>query len=75
MTSFYRKENTLVGVNTLLYSVEEFAEELNTMTPLFESGKLKLEEGGWNEVPLENAVGTYEKARGRGAGKFVILME
>lgn len=74
MVDFYRGERSVVGVNTLLYGVEEFAEELGEVGRLFDEGKLV---GGeeWTKVKLEDAVGTYEKAGKKGAGKFVIVME
>lgn len=75
LLDFYRKGKTLIGVNTLLFSVEEMAKELDGMREGFESGALKAAaEGDWNEVPLENAVETYKKAGERGAGKFVVVV-
>jgi NADPH:quinone reductase-like Zn-dependent oxidoreductase len=76
MTDFYRKEKALIGCNTLLYSVEEFAEMMKDMTPGFEKGDLKAAgEGQWTHVKLEDGVEVYEKAMQRGAGKFVLVME
>jgi len=75
MLDFYRKEKTLVGCNTLLYSVEEFAEEMKEMTPMFEAGILKgAEPGEWTEVKLGEGVQAYEKASQK-VGKFVIVMD
>ena len=75
MTDFYRKEKTVIGCNTLLYSVEEFAELLKTLTPSFQEGDLKAaEENEWTQVKLEDGVDAYEKAKQRGAGKFVLVM-
>jgi len=74
MLEFYRKEKMLVGCNSLLYSVEELAEDLKEMTPKFEEGSLKAAKPGeWTEVKLEDGVQAYEKAGQRGAGKFVIV--
>ena len=74
MIDFYRKEKSLVGCNTLLYTVEEFAKELKELGPKFEDGSLKADAPGkWNEMKLEDALSAYEKAGQRGAGKFVIL--
>ncbi|TAQ85182.1 hypothetical protein B7494_g6479 [Chlorociboria aeruginascens] len=76
MTGFYREEKTLVGCNTLKYSVEEFAEVMGELTEGFESSALKgAEEGDWTKVKLSDAVEAYEKAGQRGSGKFVIVME
>jgi NADPH:quinone reductase-like Zn-dependent oxidoreductase len=75
MVDFYRKEKSLVGCNTLLYSVEEFAKELKELSPKFDDGSLKAAEPGeWNEAKLEDGVQAYEKASQRGAGKFVIVV-
>jgi NADPH2:quinone reductase len=72
MKGFYRGEKTLVGCNSLLYSVEEMAAQLKEMSPLFESGALRApKEGDWTSVGLESAVEAYGK---KGAGKFVITM-
>lgn len=76
MLDFYRKMKTLIGINTLLFKVEEFAAVLNDMRAFFEDGVLTAaKEGDWNEVPLQDAVETYRKAGERGAGKFVIVMQ
>jgi NADPH:quinone reductase len=75
MVDFYRNEKMLVGCNTLLHSVEEFAEELKSLTPKFEDGSLKpATPGEWNELKLEHGVQAYEKAGVRGGGKFVIVV-
>ncbi|PMD32431.1 GroES-like protein [Hyaloscypha variabilis F] len=74
MVDFYRKEKTLVGCNTLVYSVEEFAEELKVLGAKFESGSLTpAKEGEWNEAKLEDGVQAYEKSSQKGGGKFVIV--
>ena len=71
MLDFYRNEKKLIGVNTLLYSSEEFVEEMKEMTPLFESGVLRApKEGEWKEVKLEEGVEAYEKG-----GKVVLVMD
>jgi NADPH:quinone reductase len=74
MVDFYRKEKSLVGCNTLVYTVEEFAKELKDLGPKFEDGSLKAaKEGEWNEAKLEDGVQAYEKSMQRGGGKFVIV--
>ncbi len=76
MLDFYRKEKTLIGVNTLSYSVEDFAVELKEMTPKFEAGVLRGSgSGDWTEIKLEDGVQAYEKASQKGSGKIVIVME
>jgi NADPH:quinone reductase-like Zn-dependent oxidoreductase len=75
MLDFYRLEKTLIGVNTLLYGVEDFVAEMKNMTPKFDEGSLTgPKEGEWNEVPLSDGVASYEKAGQRGEGKFVLVM-
>jgi NADPH2:quinone reductase len=73
MTDFYRKEKTLVGCNSLLYPVEEFAEVLNGLTSKFEEGLLQTA-GSWETVKLEDGVEAYEKAKQKGA-KIMIVNE
>jgi NADPH:quinone reductase-like Zn-dependent oxidoreductase len=76
MTDFYRMEKAAIGCNSLLYSVEEFADLLKTLTPSFEKGDLKATgESEWSHVKLDDGVDAYEKAKQRGAGKFVIVTE
>ncbi|PQE22044.1 Zinc-type alcohol dehydrogenase protein [Rutstroemia sp. NJR-2017a BBW] len=75
MQSFYRQEKSLVGCNTLKYSVEEFAEEMRGLTARFEDGSLEGAKAGvWTEVQLEDGFQAYEKASQPRAGKFVIVM-
>jgi NADPH2:quinone reductase len=75
MVDFYRKEKELVGCNTLLYTVDDFAEELKGLSSKFEDGSLKAAKPReWNEAQLEDGVQTYEKASQRGGGKFVIVV-
>jgi len=72
MTDFYRKEKSLVGVNSLLYSVEENAEILKGLTEKFEKGLLKAT-GAWETVKLENGVHAYEKANQKGAKVMIVV--
>lgn len=73
MVDFYRSERSILGVNTLVYGVEEFAEELKGVSALFEKGLLKAE-AEWTQIKLEDGVEAYKKAGQKGAGKFVIAM-
>ena len=76
MVGFYRAEKELVGVNSLLYSVEEMAEILKELTEGFEKGELKAaKEGEYQEVKLQDGVEAYGKAGQKGAGKFVIVTD
>lgn len=75
MTAFYRKDLSLVGINTLNVEVETFAKQLEEMGKKFEEGSLVgAKEGEWTETKLEDGVDAYGKAGQRGAGKFVIVM-
>lgn len=73
LLGWYRGEKRLIGVNTLLYGVEEFAEELRGMKGLFEEGKLRVE-GKWEKVRLEDGVEGYERA-GKKGGKVLLVMD
>lgn len=76
MLGFYRKEKVLVGCNTLLYTVGEFAAELKTMSDEFDKGVLRVTDSAkWTQVKLADAVEAYSKAGQRGGGKFVVVME
>jgi NADPH2:quinone reductase len=75
MVDFYRKEKSLVGCNTLVYTVEEFAAVLRELGPKFENGSLMAAKAGeCHEAKLEDGVQAYEKAGQRGGGKFVIVV-
>lgn len=75
MLPFYRAQKSLIGINSLLYSVEEMAEELEVLRGLFESGKLvPPQESDWKQVNLKDGVEAYKSAGERGAGKFVIVV-
>lgn len=74
MLDFYRSERKIVGVNTLLHGVEEFAGELEVIAEMFDRGVLKAGRE-WEKVRLEEGVEAYERAGRKGAGKFVIVME
>ncbi|KUJ13703.1 GroES-like protein [Mollisia scopiformis] len=71
MVDFYRLEKRVEGINTLLYGIESFAEELRSMSGLFEEGKLVVGEG-WTEVPLKEGVDAYNRAGKKGGiDKFI----
>jgi NADPH2:quinone reductase len=74
MVDFYRNERNLAGVNTLLYSAEEYAEELKSIGEMFDNNLLAAGQE-WKQVRLEEGVAGYESAAQKGAGKFVIVMD
>jgi NADPH2:quinone reductase len=74
MVDFYRSERSILGVNTLVYAVEEFAEELKGVSDMFEKGLLKAD-AEWTQIKLQDGVEAYKKAGQRGAGKFVVVMD
>lgn len=76
LKSFYRQEKSLVGCNSLSYSVQEMAKEMAAMTTEFEKGTLvPPDEKKWTKVGLDQAAEAYAKAGHEGAGKYVIVME
>ncbi|SCV00974.1 LANO_0F09494g1_1 [Lachancea nothofagi CBS 11611] len=75
MRNLYRQEKTLIGCNSLSYSVQGMAQELAAMTSKFEEGTLVPgSEDIWTKIGLEQAVdvckGVYKEV-----GKFVIVMD
>ncbi|SCV04280.1 LAME_0H17194g1_1 [Lachancea meyersii CBS 8951] len=74
MKDFYRQEKTLIGCNSLSYSVQSMAQEMADLTAEFENGRLAPpREELWSAVSLEEAVDIYKEGK-RSAGKFVITM-
>lgn len=75
MAGFYRGEKSLVGCNSLLYSVQEMAAVLEGLRDGFENGGLLAAKvGEWEEIKFGDGVEGYERAGKRGGGKFVIVM-
>jgi len=74
MVDFYRSEKSILGVNTLSYGVEEFAEELKAVSEMVEKGLLKAE-AEWTQIKLDDGVEAYKKAGQKGSGKFLIVMD
>ncbi|EHK97509.1 putative Zinc-type alcohol dehydrogenase-like protein [Glarea lozoyensis 74030] len=74
MVDFYRGERNLAGVNTLLYSAEEYAVDLRGVGEMFD-GNLLVPGSEWKQVRLEEGVAGYESAAVKGAGKFVVVMD
>jgi NADPH2:quinone reductase len=73
MVDFYRNERTIAGVNTLLYSAEEYAKELKWISEQFDNNLLAAGKES-KQVRLEEGVAAYQSAAMKGAEKFVIVM-
>ncbi|RFU27180.1 hypothetical protein B7463_g9158, partial [Scytalidium lignicola] len=75
MLNFYRDEKSLIGCNTLLYSVKEMGVILQQITELFDKGALDSSKlgGAWKTAKLDDAVAVYEAAGKPGGGKYVFL--
>lgn len=70
MKSLYRQEQSIVGCNSLSYSLEDMAAELRAIALLFQSGQLvPTAEEELIQVDLESAIDVY-KASSR--GKYII---
>ena len=71
--SLYRNEQSLVGCNSLSYSPAEMAQQLRSLIPLFEDGRLEApEEGKLTLIGLEDAVAAYDRIKRKLGGKLVI---
>jgi NADPH:quinone reductase-like Zn-dependent oxidoreductase len=68
----YRRGASIVGVNSLLYSVVDCARLLSELKPKFESGELRPPDGIATR-PLEEATQTYAALRRGEKGKLVIV--
>lgn len=76
MLSFYRREKSLIGCNSLSYRVEEMAREIGKLTEKFEKGMLKgVDEGAWTEIKLKHGFEAYKKAAEKKGIKIVIVMD
>ncbi|KAG9513393.1 GroES-like protein, partial [Aureobasidium melanogenum] len=70
----YRKEQSIIGSNSLSYSSSEMAAEMRYLVPLFESGQLKAPaEESLKVVGLDDALIAYKAVKNRKHGKFVIM--
>ncbi|MGC5704032.1 zinc-binding alcohol dehydrogenase family protein [Pseudomonas sp. NFXW11] len=70
--ALYRKGGSVVGINSLLYGVEECAAMLEQFGRYFDEGLLPLPEGLY-ESPLEEGLARYAEVN-QGRGEKVILM-
>ncbi|KAF2233759.1 GroES-like protein [Viridothelium virens] len=74
LTSFYRKGLSIIGINSLMMTLEEGAQSLKELVPLFEQGKLRvLGEEKLTKVSLEQAVDAYEDM-GKGSRKKYLIL-
>lgn len=70
--ALYRKGGLVVGVNSLLYSVEECARMLEQFGALFDEGSLPLPTG-LVEVPLQQGLVSYEAVNQGSTDKVILL--
>lgn len=76
MKDLYREEKSILGCNSLLYSMKEMTEQMAALTEEFEKGVLVgAKEGEWTEVKLDDAVEVYGKAAAGTKQKFVFVLE
>ncbi|SCU93370.1 LADA_0G02718g1_1 [Lachancea dasiensis] len=72
---FYRQEKSLIGCNSLSYSMSEIAEQIRSLGADFEIKKLMPpSQGLWTEIGLEQAVEIY-KSGSASTGKFVVVFD
>jgi NADPH2:quinone reductase len=75
MLQLYRKEQIIVGCNSLVYTGQEMAVIMSELTQMLDKGTICIPEEGIVEVGLnENAVAAYLAVRGRTGKKFVITV-
>lgn len=70
--NLYRRGGSIVGINSLLYSLEDCARMLEHIGALFEQGSLPLPED-FSELPLAEAVAAYHAVNDGSAEKIVLL--
>jgi NADPH:quinone reductase-like Zn-dependent oxidoreductase len=70
--ALYRKGGSVVGINSLLYSVEACARMLEQFGALFDEGLLPLPTG-LVEVPLQHGLASYEQVNQGSADKVILL--
>ncbi|KAG8160658.1 hypothetical protein KVR01_008922 [Diaporthe batatas] len=70
----YRKEQIIIGTNSVSHDVKSMAGILRKLLPLFKSGELQLPDISQNsEIQLDGAVGAYEEMARGSRKKFVIV--
>jgi NADPH:quinone reductase len=70
--ALYRKGGSVVGINSLLYSVEACARMLEQFGALFDEGSLPLPTG-LVEVPLQQGLARYEDVNQGSTDKVILL--
>lgn len=70
--NLYRRGGSIVGVNSLLYTVEECARMLERIGALFDQGALPLPDQ-WIEMPLAKGVEAYRSVDSGIAQKIVLV--
>ncbi len=69
--NLYRRGGSVIGVNSLLYTLEDCARMLEQISDAFE-GALPIPEG-FTELPLSEAVAGYHRVNEGGAEKLVLI--
>lgn len=69
--NLYRRGGSIIGVNSLLYSLQDCARMLEKIGAAFEAGVPV--PGGFIELPLSEAVAAYHKLSQGGSEKIVLL--
>ncbi|MFK3797302.1 zinc-binding alcohol dehydrogenase family protein [Pseudomonas sp. NPDC088444] len=70
--ALYRKGGSVVGINSLLYGVEECARMLEQFGQLFDEGKLSLPTG-LVETPIEEGLGRYAEVNQGSTDKVILI--
>ena len=73
LLDLYRKGGVLVGVNSLLYDVEECADMLGPIAESFDRGEIP-PPNAVTEVPLSDAPDVYRAIDAGSSEKFVFVM-
>lgn len=72
----YRKEHSLVGCNSLNYTIEEMAEAMESMSEKFQSGSLIApKEESLTKIGINEAVEAYRSMKNHSSKKYVICFE
>jgi len=70
--NLYRRGGSIVGINSLLYSLEDCARVLGHIGALFDQGRLPLPQD-FRELPLGEAVAAYHAVNDGSAEKIVLI--
>lgn len=69
--NLYRRGGSIVGINSLLYSLEDCAKMLTQIGAAFDAGLAR--PSGFIELPLSEAVAAYHKVSEGGSEKIVLI--